>query len=261
MALGGLDLHLSVSLDDPDNGTCFLMEASAAPSVSHGCDSSSDPSSRFLCQGRKIFARAGDPSEEPGIETAVDAGDSDPGDGWLLDMIGAGPVEAGAGIKPVVVVTTGAGPVEAVTGIKPAILVITGAGPVEAGTGIKPAILVVTGAGPMEAGTGINPAILVVTGAGPVEAGTGIKPAILVITGAGPVEAGTGIKPAVLVVTGAGPVEAGTGIKPAVLIITGGLDPNRFAVTVTGRDGFEAPCRLIPGLCIVEIKFENRFHI
>ena len=218
------------------------MEASTVPRVSHGCDSSSDSSATFLCHGRKIFARAGDPSEEPGIETAVDSGDSDPGDGWLLDMTGACPVEADAGIKPVVVVTTGAGPVEAVTGIKPAILVITGAGPVEAGTGIKPAVLVITGAGP-------------------VEAGTGIKPAVLVITGAGPVEAGTGITPAILVVTGAGPVEAGTGIKPAVLVITGGLDPIRFAVTVTGRDRFEAPCRLIPGLCIVEIKFENRFHI
>ena len=90
------------------------MEASVVPRVSDGCDWSSDPSSTFLCQGRKILAPAGDPSEEPGIETvAVDSGDSDPGDGWLLDMTGAGPVEAGAGIKLAVVVITGAGPVMA----------------------------------------------------------------------------------------------------------------------------------------------------
>ena len=50
--------------------------------------------------------------------------------------------------------------------------------------------------------------------------------------------AGAGIKLAVVVITGAGPVEAG---NPAALIITRALDPNRFAVTVTGWDSFEAP--------------------
>ena len=180
---------------------------------------------------------AGDPSEEPGIATvAVDSGESDPGDGWLLDMTGAGPVEAGAGIKLAVVVITGT---------------------VKAGLGIKLAV-VITEAGPVIAGAGIKLAVVVITGAGPVMAGAGIKLAVVVITGAVPVMDGAGIKLAVVVITGAGPVETG---NPAALVITGALDPIRLAVTVKCRDRLEAPCRLIPGLCIVEMKFENRCHI
>ena len=143
------------------------MEASAVPRVNHGCDSSSCPSSTFLFQGRKILARAGVTSAEPGVETvAVDFGDSDPDD-W--------------------------------------------------------------------------------TGAG--------------MAGASPAETGLGNEPFVQVIAGAGPLEAGAGSNPAVLVITGVPDPHRLVVTITGRDRLEAPCRLIPGLCIVEMRLENMFHI